>query len=131
MTNSNNAENTKPRKQAPSFEVPTSRSERAKGFITGKGEDVAAVAAADKLETTEPKKQISDKSYKACVRYMQDQGITDPSSLEFKRLNCDIPKDLHNWLNVFGRTSSEYSSMTEIVIEQLGKFAKERGFKVE
>lgn len=118
----------KPARTAPNFGVSSSRSDRAKTFITGQGEDVSKT---DVTPTAPAHSKISDKSYKACIRYMQDHGITDPDSLEFKRLNCDIPRDLHNWLNVFARSSNEYSSMTEIVIQELGRFAKERGFKVE
>lgn len=117
----------KPKREAPDFGVSSSRSSRARTFITGQGEDVSKI---DAPVAPAPSK-ISDKSYKACIRYMQDNGITDPDSLEFKRLNCDIPRELHNWLNVFARSSNEYSSMTEIVIQELGRFAKERGFKVE
>lgn len=73
----------------------------------------------------------SDRKHKAAVRYMQQHGIKDAESIDYTRLNCDIPRDLHNWLNMFSRSGSgEYASMTEIVIDQLGDFAKERGFKV-
>lgn len=115
---------TKQPKTAPNFDVPNDRLSRAAMLTTGQGEDVTAPPA------PAPKPEL-EKSHKACVRYMQEHGITDPSSLEFKRLNCEIPKDLHNFLNVFARSSNEYSSMTEIVIRELGRFAKEHGFKVE
>ena len=125
MSNTQNKSN----RTAPDFGVSNSRSERAKTFITGQGEDVSKT---DTTPVAVPvNSKISDKSYKACIRYMQNHGITDPNSLEFKRLNCDIPLELHNWLNVYARSSSEYNSMTEIVIHQLSKFAKERGFKVK
>jgi len=51
---------------------------------------------------------------------------------EIKRLNCEIPKELHTWLNLYARSNhSEYKSMTAIVINLLGNFAIERGFKSE
>lgn len=73
----------------------------------------------------------SAKNQKAYIQYMQDQGLEDVNDLNFKRLNCDIPKELHCWLNVYARSNtSKYKSMTEIAIDVLGKFAKKRGFKV-
>lgn len=74
----------------------------------------------------------SAKNQKAYIQYMQDQGVENVNDLNFKRLNCDIPKELHCWLNVYARSNtSEYKSMTEIVIDLLGKFAKQRGFKIK
>lgn len=74
----------------------------------------------------------SKKNQKAYIQYMQDQGVENINYLNFKRLNCDIPKELHCWLNVYARSNpSEYKSMTEIVIHSLDKFAKQRGFKIK
>ena len=77
------------------------------------------------------KSKSLEKKQKAYLRYMQDHRIANIESLEFTRLNCDIPTELHTWLNVYARSKLEYTSMTEIVIDLLGKFAKERGFKIK
>lgn len=68
------------------------------------------------------------KMKKIFVEERKDQNINDR---DLKRLNCEIPKQLHTWLNVYARSnSSGYRTMTEIVIKVLDEFAKERGFKV-
>lgn len=78
------------------------------------------------------KKKKSKSTYKTYIQYMLDHGVKNPDSLDFKRLNCDIPQELHTWLNIYARSNqSEYTSMTEIVISLLGKFAKENGFKIK
>lgn len=83
------------------------------------------------VTTAKPKASAAnDRKQKAAARFMADHGITDASTLDFTRINCDIPKSLHKWLNVYARSSDDYSSMTEIVLELLGKFAKENGYTV-
>lgn len=102
------------------------RLSRAKELMTGDGEDVSKNTKTDK--TTKLVK--SERKHRASVRYMQQHGIKNVDDLEYLRLNCDIPKELHIWLFSFARSSSEYSSVTEIVIDKLGELAKEHGFKV-
>lgn len=52
--------------------------------------------------------------------------------LNVKRLNCEIPKELHNWLNVYVRSNeSDYKSITEAVIDLINNFAVEHGFMIE
>ncbi|MCK4108863.1 hypothetical protein [Acinetobacter radioresistens] len=106
------------------LDTPTSRTAKVANFLTGSPETpdqpVVKVSAA------------KERKQKAAVRYMQQQGIEDINSIDFTRLNCDIPSDLHEFLNKFSRTKGTgYSSMTEIVIEKLGEFAKQHGFKVK
>ncbi|NUF45017.1 hypothetical protein [Acinetobacter pittii] len=108
------------KKTAPSFNLPQDRASRAMSFVK-ENEETKPIE--------KPKKAPElDGRYKSTKRYMDQHGISDISSIDFARLNCDIPKELHVWLNVFAKTNDEYGSMTEVVIDQLGKFAKERGF---
>jgi hypothetical protein len=130
---------------------PSSRSDMAKGFLAQNPETLEEPVVAEspsklndelgpvegflkdvkKTKAAKNKKLSSgDRKHKAAVRYMQQQGIEDVESIDYTRLNCDIPSDLHNWLNMYSRSGGEYSSMTEIAIEVLGNFAKEYGFKV-
>lgn len=109
-------------KTAPELKKPEDRSAQATQFMTSN----ASTPKTDTRQTRPNKAQ--ERKHKAAIRYMQQQGIKDIESVDFLRLNCDIPEKLHVWLNVFARTSKEYNSMTEIVIEQLGKFAKKHGF---
>lgn len=81
---------------------------------------------------TSDKLKQSPRNQKAFIQYMKDQGVENISNLDFKRLNCEIPKELHTWLNVYARSNvSEYKSMTEIVIKILAEFARQRGFRVK
>lgn len=69
------------------------------------------------------------KNKKEYLQYLQEQGVEEVNDLKFKRLNCDIPQELHYWLNLYARSNvSKYKSMTEIVIDVLEKFARKRGF---
>lgn len=78
-------------------------------------------------EKTETNNSISENE---SIQKLSLMSKKDTSNIDFKRLNCEIPKVLHTWLNVYARSSSnESSSMTEIVINVLEKFAKEHGFK--
>lgn len=103
------------------------RLSRAKELMTGDGEDVTKNTKTEK--TTRSVK--SERKHRASVRYMQQHGIKNVDDLEYLRLNCDIPKELHTWLFNFARSSDEYSSVTEIVIDKLGELAKANGFKVK
>jgi len=121
-------------KHNPTIAIPDStepttsdRLNRAKDLMTGDGEDVSKNTKTDK--TTKSVK--SERKHRASVRYMQQHGIKNVDDLKYLRLNCDIPKELHTWLFAFARSSSEYSSVTEIVIDKLGELAKEHGFKVK
>lgn len=68
----------------------------------------------------------SSKKKEEDVQYVQDKGVEKVNELKFKRLNCDIPKELHCWLNLYARSNtSEYKSMTQILIDVLDKFARE------
>ncbi|WP_322977421.1 hypothetical protein [Acinetobacter pittii] len=108
------------KKTPPSMTIPEDRSSRALSFVK---EDPQAVIPEN------PKKSDElDGRYKSLKRYMEEFGITDVSSIDIKRLNCDIPKDLHLWLNIYAKGDDNYGSMTNIIVELLGKFAKERGF---
>lgn len=135
-----------------SLNTPTPRSQAAKSFLTQetetqeepknpaileqlteKVEQLGGIVEKIQEQQSEPvrkKLSVSDRKHKAAVRYMQQQGIKDLDSINYTRLNCDIPSDLHSWLNMFARSGGDYSSMTEIAIELLGTFAKEHGFKV-
>lgn len=127
-----------------SLTTPAPRSSVAQNFLDKKPsepENIEQTAQATPLESfvesanskqnTKLKKlNSSDRKHKAAVRYMQQQGIEDLDSINYTRFNVDIPSDLHNFLNMFARSGGDYSSMTEIAIEVLGKFAKEHGFKV-
>lgn len=152
-TNSQDKPNTStPTTKTVSLTTPAPRSDIAKSFLEQKDEptrdpenlekrtikatvndsvaDIDALTALAK-KTGRPKHKkltSSDRKYKAAVRYMQQQGIEDDEAIEYTRLNCDIPSDLHNWLNMYSRSGGEFSSMTEIAIEVLGNFAKEHGF---
>lgn len=111
------------------LKTPAPRSSAAKGFLGETPENIETQPLAKAEKAAKPTKL--DRKHKAAVRYMQQHGIEDAESIDYTRLNCDIPSDLHKWLNMFSRSGSgEFASMTEIVIEQLGNFAKERGFKV-
>lgn len=121
-------------KHNPTIAIPDStepttsdRLNRAKDLMTGDGEDVSKNTKTDKIT----KSVKSERKHRASVRYMQQHGIKNVDDLEYLRLNCDIPKELHTWLFSFARSSSEYSSVTEIVIDKLGELAKEHGFKVK
>lgn len=132
--------NNAPTAKKVSLNTPTPRSGIAKSFL---GEEVGtpenieqpaqnrSVSEKSLSPANTVKNNAGDRKHKAAIRYMQQQGIKDVDSIKYTRLNCDIPAELHNWLNMFSRSGNEdYSSMTEIVIEQLGNFAKEHGFKV-
>lgn len=111
------------------LQTPAPRSSAAKGFLGETPENIETTTSTKVEKAVKPTK--SDRKHKAAVRYMQQHGIEDAESIDYIRLNCDIPSDLHKWLNMFSRSGSgEFASMTEIVIEQLGNFAKERGFTV-
>jgi hypothetical protein len=109
------------KKTPPSLTIPTDRASLARSF---------AQEATPAKPVEDPKKSAElDGRYKSTKRYMDEFGITDFSSIDFKRLNCDIPKDLHLWLNLYSKQEEKYGSMTAIIIELLGKFAKEQGFE--
>lgn len=154
-TNSQDKPNTStPTTKTVSLETPAPRSNIAKSFLEQKDEPTrdpenleksttqaatkdpivaidAFTALAKKTGAPKHKKLTSsDRKYKAAVRYMQQHGIQDNESIEYTRLNCDIPSELHNWLNMYARSGGEFSSMTEIAIEVLGSFAKKHGFTV-
>lgn len=109
------------KKSPPSLTIPTDRANLARSF---------AQEASPATPEVESKK--SDKlngRYKSTKLYMEEFGITDFESIDLKRLNCDIPKDLHLWISNYAKGDDKYISTTTIVIELLSKFAKERGFK--
>lgn len=113
-------------KTPPVLTTPTPRSQAAKAFLQSGNE----APEQQQVEKVVVKKSVAtDRKQKAAARYMAQHGITDVSTLEFTRINCDIPKQLHRWLNVHARSSDDVGSMTEIVLELLGQYAKERGFK--
>ncbi|HCA5286880.1 TPA: hypothetical protein MW252_002997 [Acinetobacter nosocomialis] len=108
------------KKTPPSLTIPADRASLARSF---------AQEATPAKPAEEPKKSDElNGRYKSTKRYMEEFGITDISSIDFKRLNCDIPKELHLWLNNYAKGDDNYISMTNIIIDLLGKFAKERGF---
>lgn len=115
----NTQKNTK--KVVPDFGA---RSDRARALVTGKGEDLNAV--------TPQAEAAFERKRKNFKRFMDFHNINDVDELELKRLNCEIPKELHTWLNVYSRSNvSDYGSMTEIVIDLLNKFAHEQGFSMK
>lgn len=108
------------KKTPPSLTIPTDRASLARSFAQ---EATPAKPVEDSKKSAE-----LDGRYKSLKRYMDEFDITDISSIDIKRLNCDIPKDLHLWLNTYAKGDDNYVSMTNIIIDLLGKFAKERGF---
>lgn len=119
-----NDETVKKAKVAPSFEI--KRSERAKVLMTGQGENPAP----QKAQVPEVDKN-AERKQKAFKRFMDQHDISDLETLDLKRLNCEIPKQLHVWLHMYSRSGGEYNSMTEIVIDLLSDFAQENGFVFE
>jgi len=69
------------------------------------------------------------KKQKSAVRFIQDHTRENIDNFQIKRLSCDIPKQLHTWLYTYARLNAEYNSATDLVIDILGDFAKERGFQ--
>ena len=93
-----------PKKPTPVLTTPTSRSQQARSFLTSDAEEKQA-----EVTTAKPKASAAnDRKQKAAARFMADHGITDASTLDFTRINCDIPKSLHKWLNVYARSSDDY-----------------------
>ncbi|RLL19038.1 hypothetical protein [Acinetobacter chengduensis] len=112
------------KKVAPNF---GERQQRARTLITGKGEDFNATPV-----ITPQAQAAFERKRKNFKNFMEFHKIHDVDDLELKRLNCEIPKELHTWLNVYSRSNvSDYGSMTEIVIDLLNKFAHEQGFSMK
>lgn len=75
------------------------------------------------------KSKLVNKKHKSAVKFIQDHTQEHIDNFQIKRLNCDIPEQLHTWIYAYSRLNNKYSSATDLVIDVLGNFAKERGFQ--
>lgn len=75
------------------------------------------------------KSRQASKKQKSAVKFIQNHTRENIDNFQIKRLNCDIPEQLHTWIYAYARLNAEYNSATDLVIDILGGFAKERGFQ--
>lgn len=75
------------------------------------------------------KPKLITKKEKSALKFIKNHTQENIDNFQIKRLNCDIPKQLHTWLYTYARLNAEYNSATDLVIDILGDFAKKRGFQ--